>query len=128
MARTRDGPRRQNGLSEPEERTPEQIERSEKMRALALRRWAKEGASPDAPAGRADGAGSGSNTEPTERDRALALREARRMLRDDKTPAAVKAQLIRTLAGEKDEEAKDSAPVVERLHAAPTDQLAALLR
>lgn len=97
------------------------------MSALAKQRWAKERASKDA----ADAAGatltSGSGAGVEERDRALALREARRLLKADKTPDAVKAQLIRTLAGVEDDKRSAKPPALAALDALGTEELEALV-
>jgi hypothetical protein len=71
--------------------------------------------------------GSGLNAGAEERDRALALREARRLLKAATTPDAVKAQLIRTLAGVEDDKRIGKPPSVERLRSLSTEELEGLV-
>lgn len=104
--------------------TPE--ERRERMRALALKsNEARKRNKAERDAAAAPGSGSTAGTD--ERDRALALREARRLLKADKTPDAVKAQLIRTLAGVEDDKKVGKPPSIEALRALPSDDLEAIV-
>lgn len=104
----------------------------ERAQAAAAKRWEKARAAADDTG--TDGAtssgpapGSGLNTGLTERDRDLALKEARRMLKASTTPDAVKAQLIRTLAGIEEQAQKGKPPAVEALGSLSTAELEALL-
>lgn len=103
----------------------------ERAREMAAKRWEKaraaaEDTGSDAGSGSGPGAGSGSNTGLTERDRDLALREARRMLRASTTPDAVKAQLIRTLAGIEEAAKAAKPPAIEALDGLSVAELEAL--
>ena len=62
-----------------------------------------------------------------ERDRARAVRTAWAMIRDDKTPAAVKANLLALVARVEEAQATEKPPSVEALEALSTDQLQALV-
>lgn len=134
MARTRDGPSTvrsaQNRMAEP--RTNAGHFTTERAREAARKRWEKpsdaDGRSGnDADAQNGIGSPNGSAKPSEERDRALALKEARRMLKDGTTPAAVKAQLIRTLAGVEEQQAAATAPELEALDGLSEQQLEALV-
>lgn len=82
---------------------------------------------PPVQAGGESSSGSGSTAGIEERDRALALKEARRMLKAATTPDAVKAQLIRTLAGVEDDKRTGKPPSIQALDGLNVEELEALV-
>lgn len=105
---------------------------AESAKAAAAKRWEKAKAASAESAGDASdssgpGAGSGLNAGLQERDRDLALREARRMLKDKTTPDAVKAQLIRTLAGIEEAARAAKPPAMGALEGLQAQELEALV-